>query len=60
MGDQPIYLPQQHTRRGVAGYRGENVKIVQANGDAEDAPANATKKGRGGKASRIVGPTKRR
>lgn len=56
MGDQPIYLPQQKTRRGVAGYRGDNVIVVQASGHQEDAPENATKKTRGGGNSRIVGP----
>jgi hypothetical protein len=55
MGDQPIYLPQQKTRRGVAGYRGDNVIVVDAKGHPEEAPANKTKNTRGGGNSRIVG-----
>lgn len=58
MGDQPIYLPQQKTRRGVAGYRGDNVVVVQASGDTEPAPPNKTKKTSG--AGRITVGAKKR
>lgn len=61
MGDKPIYLPQQRTRRGLAGYRGDNVIVVQADGSPEEAPANRTKKTRTSGNSRVVGgSTKRR
>lgn len=27
--NDPIYLPKQHVRRGKAGYKGKNIKVVE-------------------------------
>lgn len=54
MGDEPIYLPQQRTRRGIAGYKGDNVVVVQADGKKEEAPPNSTKRTRGSGSTRVV------
>lgn len=40
MADTKVYLPKQKTRRGVAGYRGEGIVVVDAEGK-EDKKASA-------------------
>ena len=36
--DKKVYLPKQHVKRGVAGYRGENIVVVDAKGKTAEAP----------------------
>lgn len=40
MAETKIYLPKQKTRRGVAGYRGAGIVVVDADGK-EDKKASA-------------------
>ena len=43
--DTKVYLPKQQTRRGVAGYRGKNIVVVDPETGNEDkkATTEATK-----------------
>lgn len=36
--DTKVYLPKQNVRRGIAGYRGDNIVVVDKNGKTEKAP----------------------
>lgn len=35
--DKKVYLPKQHVRRGKAGYKGDNVVLVDRAGQTEPA-----------------------
>lgn len=39
MADDKVYLPKQQTNRGVAGYRGENIVVVDPATGKEDKAA---------------------
>lgn len=42
VADDKIYLPKQTTNRGVAGYRGENIVVVDPATGKEDKKATTT------------------
>lgn len=47
MADKKVYVPKQHVKRGVAGYFGANVVVVDAKtGDEKPATTKSSKKGR--------------
>ncbi len=42
VADDKVYLPKQTTNRGVAGYRGENIVVVDPATGKEDRKATAS------------------
>ena len=42
--DTKVYLPKQQTRRGVAGYRGKNIVVVDTDGKEDKKATAAAKK----------------
>lgn len=38
-----IYVPKQRVKRGVAGYRGKNIVVVDAKGRQDAAPEKKSK-----------------
>lgn len=43
MADTKIFVPKQPVKRGVAGYRGKNVVVVDRRGKPEAAPEKKSK-----------------
>lgn len=41
---EKIYLPKQRVKRGVAGYRGKDIVVMDARNKAEAAPEKKAKK----------------
>lgn len=39
MANEKIYLPKQHVRNGVAGYKGKNIVVVGSHAAAREAQA---------------------
>lgn len=39
-----VYLPKQRVKRGVAGYRGKNIVVVDGEGKTKNAPEKRTRK----------------
>ncbi|HEY6568606.1 MAG TPA: hypothetical protein VI341_13905 [Actinomycetota bacterium] len=44
MATEKIYLPKQRVKRGVAGYRGKDIVVMDARNKAEAAPEKKAKK----------------
>lgn len=41
--DTKVYLPKQHVRRGVAGYKGDDVVVVDTDGSRQSAREDAAR-----------------